>query len=235
LTAEVQSPDDAHPDLAQQALESIRAANAARTAASSDKEAWRTERDRLEALLEVMNNEAQRLGQENAEAEKARLTADTEVKRLDADVSLAHAQHTLADTATLVHARLAQLAATLPPGAVVVPPAPGTDLDEGIHALTMSERAAATLSIEVVPGQIEGHDVAVKLLRVSGAAAWWLAMDERHAGMAAMVNGHLTLTETSDGKAIEAIRRAITITEGRQSGGIVLLPLPETGTAGSHP
>jgi hypothetical protein len=231
--AETQSVEAPRPDPAQQALESIRAANVARTAAASEADAWRNERERIEALIEANATEAQRLHQELDEVEKDRQIAAAQTARLGSDVSLQHARKILDTAANEVHQRLVMLAATLPPGAVVVPAGTGDDLDEAVHALAQSERSAATLSIEVVPGRIDGQEMVVKLLRASGAAAWWLAMDGRQAGVATVSDGHLVLTRVSDDIDADAIRRAITITEGRQAGGIMLLPLPRPPGSGS--
>jgi hypothetical protein len=233
VSAEAQPVEAPRPDPAQAALESIRAANVARSAAAGEADAWRNERERIEALIEANATDAQRLRQELGEVEKERQDAAAESARLGSDVSLKHARQVLDDTAAEVHRRLVALAASLPPGAVVVPAATGDDLDESVHALSQSERSAATLSIEVVPGRIDGHDLVVKLLRASGAAAWWLAMDGRQAGVAMVVDGHLVLTPVADELDADAIRRAITITEGRQAGAVIVLPLPRAPGSGS--
>jgi len=231
--AEAQSADAPRSDPAQTALESIRAANVARSAAATEAEAWRNERERLEALIEANATEAQRLRQELEEVEKEGKVAATETARLGSDVSLQHARKILDTAGNEVRQRLAALAAVLPPGAVVVPAGTGDDLDEAVHALAQSERSAATLSIEVVPGRLDGQEMVVKLLRVSGAAAWWLAMDGRRAGVATVSTGHLILTPVAEGADADAIRRAITITEGRQAGAIMVLPLPHVPGGGS--
>lgn len=231
--AETQSVDVPRPDPAQAALESIRAANVARTATATEAEAWRNEGERIEALIEANATEAQRLRQELDEVEKDRQAAAAETARLGSDVSLQHARKILDQAAAEVHQRLVTLAAALPPGAVVVPTGTADDLDEAVHALAQSERSAATLSIEVVPGRLDGKDMVVKLLRASGAAAWWQAMDGRQAGVATVSDGHLVLTPVADDIDADAIRRAITITEGRQAGAILILPLPHAPGSGS--
>jgi len=231
--AEAQPVDAPRSDPAQTALESIRAANVARTATASEAEAWRNERERIAALIEANATEAQRLRQDLDEVEKERQAATAETARLGADVSLQRARKILDQAATEVHQRLVTLAAAHPPGAVVVPAGTAEDLDEAVHALAQSERSAATLSIEVVPGRIGGQEMVVKLLRASGAAAWWLAMDGRQAGVATMADGHLVLTPVTDDIDADAIRRAITITEGRQAGAVMVLPLPHAPGSGS--
>ncbi len=119
------------------------------------------------------------------------------------------------------------LARELPPGAVSEPRAGGEGgFDEAMRALEASERALETVAVEIVPGRLGERTLAVKALRVGGAAAWWLAMDGAEAGTLRRQDGEVVLTPSADPDTRDAIARAIAIVEQRHPAAIELLPLP---------
>lgn len=215
-------------------LEEIRAANTARAAAEGERAAWNAERERLEAIRSGVVAEAQRLAAEAEAAEKKAAALEADLRRLGSGSDLETVRALLTDLARDIRVRLAELARDLPPGAVAVP-SEGGDFDAAARALDATERAASSVAVEVVTGRLAGTEIAVRLLRISGAAAWWAALDGgrgdgqgARAGTASMVNGVLTLEPVADPAPI---LRAIAQAEGRAPPSIALLPAPSSLSA----
>lgn len=217
-------------------LEEIRAANTARAAAEGERAAWNAERERLEAIRSGVVAEAQRLATEAEAAEQKAVALEADLRRLGSGSDLEAVRALLTDLARDVRVRLTELAHTLPPGAVAVPSA-GGDFDAAARALDATERAASSVAVEVVTGKLAGTEVAVRLLRISGAAAWWAALDGgrghgdgpgARAGTAVMVDGVLILEPVTDPAPIV---RAIAQAEGRAPPSIALLPAPSSLSA----
>jgi hypothetical protein len=208
-------------------LEDLRAANAARAALASESAAWRSERERLQAVIDAVANDGERLDREVKEAERqlAELTAQLKQQGPGAE-DIEPIRVALADAAEKIRLHLAALARSLPPGAVSVPAATVGDgaFDDAVRALEISERAATTVAIEIVPGTLAGKPAAVKALRVAGAACWWVAMDGQSAGTLAMKDGAAVLTPVADEAVRESILRAVAIVEGRRPAELLLLP-----------
>ena len=213
-------------------LEEIRAANTARSAAEGERAAWNAERERLEAIRSGVVAEAQRLTAEADAAEKKAAALEADLRRIGSGSDLDAVRALLADLARDVRARLAGLAHDLPPGAVAVPP-DGGDFDAAVRALDATERAASSVTVEVVGGRLGSAEVAVRLLRVSGAAAWWASLEggpQARAGTAAMFGGALTLEPVDDPRPI---MRAIAQAEGRATPSLSLLPVTPSLSAAS--
>lgn len=211
-------------------LEEIRAANAARAAAEGERAAWSAERERLEAIRAGVVAEAQRLAAEADAAEKKAATLEADLRRIGSGSDLDAVRALLTDLARDVRVRLAALALDLPPGAVTVPPE-GADFDAAVRALDATERAASSVAVEVVSGHLGSTEIAVRLLRISGAAAWWASLEggpQARAGTAAMVGGKLTLEPVDDPRPV---LRAIAQAEGRATPSLSLLPAPPSLTA----
>ena len=68
----------------------------------------------------------------------------------------------------------------------------------------------------------------MKLLRVAGAVAWWVALDGSAAGNARMIDGKLQLEIAADERTRLDITLALAQAEGRAQPTIVLLPAPST-------
>jgi hypothetical protein len=206
-------------DPAAEALAELRAANQARGDLARENAAWTAERQRLEALIAATEAEAKRCSEAAAAAEALAAAARERVAGLGRDSDPAALQARLDAAAGELAIRLRALARQVVPGVL---PQTGLDGFEGVvRSLDVAERAAATVTVEVVTGTRDGHAEAVKLLRVSGAGAWWLALDGTSAGTAAMVDGSLMLTSVA---SAEAIRAAFLQAEGRQAPGVVVLP-----------
>jgi len=217
---------DTAPSIPQAHLAEITAANQARAALTQEVAAWQAESERLRGLIAAVTQEHERL---TAEADRftatnqelrARLATAGEAADLDT------VRGELDAAATAIREHLSALAARSLPGAVIVPASGGDrPFDEAMRALDATERAAASVAVEVVTGRRDGAEVAVRLLRLAGAAAWWVALDDGSAGTARMTTNGLQLDVITDPAAQAAIRRAVHIADGRQAAETVLLPL----------
>jgi hypothetical protein len=208
-------------------IEDLRAANSARAALASEASEWSTERERLAAVHEAVVADIERLEREAAAAEKQRDVAETELTSLGTGADdLEPIRAVLAQNAAFVREQLTDLAQQLPPGAVAVPAAIGeASFDDAIRALDATERASSTVTIEVVPGELSGQKVAVKMLRVAGACAWWVGLDGADAGTVSIRDGKVALNSAEDAATRESIMLAIAIAEGRHASELMVLPL----------
>ena len=211
-------------DSATAALEQIRTANQVRREIAREAAAWTQERQRLEALIAATKADTARSERDALAAENARDAARQRVAALAGSSDLEALRARLAQAGVRWNAVLAQLAATLPPG--VVPQARAEDdaFDAGVKALDAAERAAGGVAVEVVTGTRDGQPAAVKMLRIAGAAAWWVALDGSAAGTVTVKNGALELQVVPGESERLAIAAALAQAEGRSGPTVVLLP-----------
>lgn len=214
-------------DPAAQSLEHLRAANQARSQLAREEAAWTAERDRLRAVIRATRDENQRHERQAAAAEQTRDAARARRQAVEAAGDLAALRRRLADGAAQLDAGLRALAPTLPPGVISAAAVSGGDaFDAAVRALEAAERAAGTVGIEVVVGERGGRREAVRLLRVGGAAAWWVAVDAASpaAGWARWDAHGLTLIDAA-GEDAAAIQAACAQVDGRMAPGVPVLPL----------
>lgn len=205
--------------------EDLRAANDARSRRGAEVQAWREESERLAAVSDALQAELARAQTELAAVEGLRDGLRGEHQRLGAG-DVAAAQVVLVEAAVTTRTRLQTLAAGLPPGTIAVP---GDDsLEAVLKALETSLKMAGTVEVEVAAGHLPGDPperrTAIRVLR-AGPLAWWLALDGRTGGTAQVVATTLELTPV-DGAAVERIRRAVAMAEGRVAPEPVALPRP---------
>jgi hypothetical protein len=205
--------------------EDLRAANEARSRRGAEVQAWREESERLAAVSDGLQAELVRAQAEFTAAEGLRDGLRDEHQRLGAG-EVAAAQVVLREAAVATRIRLQALAGSLPPGVIAVPGDDG--LETVLKALESSFKMAGTVAVEVAAGQLVGDPperrTAIRVLR-AGPLAWWLALDGRSGGTAQMVANTLELTPVA-GAAVESIRRAVAMAEGRVAPEPVALPLP---------
>jgi len=214
-------------DPAESVLEQLRAANVARAALTAEQAAWDAERERILAVKSANDADIDSLTKEGSEVEAEHQQAAKQVASFEKadDLVPVHAQ--LDAIATTIVERLKAYAQTALPGAVTLPEHPGSlTFDEAVRCLDASERAATSASIDIISGQLGGVATAVKVLRVSGAVAWWVALDEHTAGTLTMADGTPQLQEVADQGQRRSIIRAIAILEGRRPAQFEVLPLP---------
>ncbi len=209
-------------DPASAALEHLRAANVARGELARERAAWTAESQRLEALIAATIAETSRLTGEAVAAEGVRDAARARLAALGAEGDLDALRARLGEAGVAMAARLRALAATLPPGIVSL--GDDQDFDAVVRALEGAERAAGTVTVEVVSGFRDGHTEAVKLLRAAGAAVWWVSLDGQAAGTARVAAGVLMLATIDDEAERVAISAALAQAEGRIQPALVLLP-----------
>ncbi len=206
-------------DPATAVLDELQAANRARADLAREEAAWTAERQRLAALIAATAADTARQEREASSAEARRDAARAAIATLGSADDLEALRTRLAEAGASAAGRLRALAATVPPGVIAL--SDDTGFDAVVRVLEGAERAAATVTVEVVTGTRDGRPEAVKLLRVAGAAAWWVSLDGRAAGTAVMRDGTLALTVAP--KA-DAIRQALAQAEGRGQPSIVVLP-----------
>jgi hypothetical protein len=206
-------------------VEELRAANQARAALAGEAETWKQEHERLLAYIAGVDAERERTARDADEAERAAKAAAEELRSIGAGSDLDALRAQLEAGAAAAKAGLDRLAARLPPGTVPVV-ASGEDAFDGVvRAVDAAERTATTIAVDVVPGTLAGTVVAVKLLRVAGACAWWVSLDGAQAGVATVADGALVLVPAADEPQREAITRALAIVEGRLPPMLTMLPL----------
>lgn len=222
-------------ETANSALELLRAANVARAELAREESVWRGERQRLQAAIAATRAEQARLAHDTAEIQSQTEHTRAKLDALNAASELDALHLRLSEASAQLNTALTALARTVPPGTVGIPAANLTGeaaFDAVIRALDASERAASAVAVEVVSGtrdgRSDGHSEAVKLLRVAGAVAWWVALDGSAAGNARMIDGKLQLEIAADERTRLDITLALAQAEGRAQPKIVLLPAPST-------
>lgn len=204
-------------------LEALRSANQARSELARESAAWATERQRLQALIAATNAETVRLERAATLSETARDSAQARLAALGSASVLEAVRAELAGAGSRAKQALEALAARLPPG--VMPRwADDESFEAAVRVLEAAEQAAGRIAIEVVTGELGTQRLAVKVLRVAGAAAWWMTLDGSQAGIVTITDGAVILTLVDEsGRA--AISAALGQIEGRQTPSVVLLPV----------
>lgn len=209
----------------QATLEHLRAANAARQADAAAQADWQADRVRLKALVDGAKAEATRLEAAASSAETAEKAAQGKLTASGVEGDLDRLRQRLADAGAALNAQLDRLRERFPPGTISGSVNETTEsFDAAVARIDAAERAASEVSVEVVTGKQDDTAQAVKLLRVSGAAAWWEALDGVAAGSARMESGTLRLSAVAEPGQRDAIHHAIAIVEGRSGPAVVLLP-----------
>ena len=219
------------PSIPDQVMAELRAANAARAELLREEQDWALEKARLELLRTTVHDEAERLGNEaeGARIEAAQLRAKAGILRA-AQQKLELAEAMIDALAERLEQALDVLAGKSLPG--LVPPDtaagitdPGKRLAAGVQRLHMAEQQARKTGIELVTGNLGGRQLTVKLLRIGGTAAWWIALDGSQAGTASVRDGKLVLSTAQTPRDLEAIRKAFAVAEGRRAPDWALLPM----------
>ncbi len=217
--------------IAEQVMAELRTAGAARVQLLKEKQQWAIDREKLELLKSTVLGEAKR---HRSVAAKARQTEAELRERLEQHKA---GQQRLKSVEGVVDAlcerlekALAGLANRSLPG--LVPPdraaritEPGRRLAVGVDRLHAVRRQTKRAAVEVVSGSVEGRTLAVKLLRVGGVAAWWLSLDGKQAGTAAVRDGQVLLSAAAEPRDVQAILKAFAIAEGRGTPDWALLPV----------
>lgn len=220
----------------EQVMAELRAANAARSRLLREEQAWALDKQKLELLRATVRAEALRLSAaaEQARSQRAELRKQTAQARAD-EQRLERIEAMIDTLCERLEKALAALGGRCLPG--LVPPdtaAAITDPAERLAAAARrvdeARRRAQKAGVEIVVAELDGRQVTVKLLRAGGAAAWWAALDGQRAGIAAVVDGKLTLLPAKTPGDADAVRKAFAIAEGRAAPHWVLLPIREMPT-----
>ena len=228
--------EPAADDVPGQVLTELRHANAARAQHLAEQQDWAMEAQRLQLLLATVNDEASRLTAEADDALKEQAALRKHVAGLrDRQERLEQIEAIVDTLCEQLERALDDLAARSLPG--LVPPdqaaqitEPGKRLAAAAARLETTERRAAKAAVEIVQGSLGGKIITIKLLRLGGVAAWWIALDGRQTGSATMVGRTLTLRLAAAPQDAEEIRKALAIVEGRAAANWTLLPMADTSS-----
>ena len=224
------------PSVPEQVTAELRAAHEARTQLTKEREEWAFEKQRLQLLASVVRSEAERF---QALAEKARREA-TDLRTRTEDLTAAkrrleHVEAMIDSLAERLEKAMEALAAKSLPG--LVPPDTAAAITEPAKRLAADarrlddlRRRTARADIELIVGTLSGRTVTVRLLRAGAVAAWWMTLDGKQTGAAAVESGKVILSpsKTPDEKA--AIRKAFAIADGHAAPDWVLLPVHQSRT-----
>jgi hypothetical protein len=212
--------------VAESALATLQAANNARSEKTRVEAEWQQEKQRLLAIIATTQAEQQRVQQALHEAGQQQQKLQTELAALGDSAAAQAETRGLQQLAQRIKTILAEGALLFPPGSVAVMAEQTTPTFEAsLRALEASERAAETQSIDIITGERAGRIEAVKMLRVSGAAAWWVSLNGHDAGIVRMQNGIAQLIDVREENERAAIQSAILQAEGRKAPALVVLPL----------
>lgn len=216
-------------DVITASLEQIRVTNQARADLAREEGAWTNEHQRLKAVLAATQAENGRLEREAVATEARRDMARSQLAALGNVSDLDALRTRLAEAGMQLGESLTRIAATLPPG--VIPAISATADERGyesvVRALESAERAACTVTVDVVTGERDGKPEAVKALRVAGAIAWWVALDGSAAGTLHCQDGRVKLSTVSDVLARNTIITALAQIDGHGQPGVLLLPVEQ--------
>jgi len=219
------------PSASEQVAAELRAANAARTRLLKEQQAWRLEKEKLRLLESAVRGEAERFETIAAKARQAEAELRKQAARRRAGRERLQLVEAMVDAlCERLEKALGKLASGSLPG--LVPPDraagitdPAQRLAAGAQRIDDAERRAKSASVEIVQGTLAGRSTTVKLLRAGGVAGWWITLDARRAGTAAVTDGKLKLLPAAGAGDVEAIKKAFAIVEGRGTPDWVLLPL----------
>ena len=223
-------PDRVQADLA--------AAHEARRQLAREEQDWAAEKARLELLLSAVRYRAEQLTSDAAKADADRADLQEKVDTFTARTDrLARVDAMLDALSERLEKAIDARADEALPG--VVPPdtasgvtEPARRFDAAVARLEETEHRLASATVEIVTGRLAGREATVKLLRVGGAAAWWVTLDGDQAGTARLQDGRLLLDPAASPEDAEAVARAVAVAEGRAAPDWVLLPAGQLQAGG---
>jgi hypothetical protein len=221
--------------IADRILATLRAASESRSKNAQEAHTWKEERQRLNVLHQTVT---QRIVQQEARAKKMR----AEVVKLDKQnqalepqrANITRLEILASNQARLIAEKLHALSLTLPPG--VVPEArpqqsdPLDQLQAAMNRLEATENNLSNVAVELSTGILATKSIAVEVLRVGGAAAWWRSLDGKQAGQAEIKNGQVLLSLATSRSDRKAILMACDIAKGRAAPSIIALPFRPKGS-----
>ncbi len=220
------------PAVAEQVMAELRAAGAARAQLLKERQQWAVEKEKLELLKSTVLREAERHKAAAAAARQAEAKLRKRLaKRKGGRQRLESVEAAVDMLCERLEKALADLARRSLPG--LVPPdraagitEPGRRLAAGVERLEEARRRTKRAGVEVVGGSLGGRRMAVRLLRVGGVAAWWMSLDGKQAGTAAVRDGRVILSAVTEPRDVQAVRKAFAVAEGRETPDWALLPVP---------
>ena len=220
------------PAVAEQVMAELRAAGAARAQLLKERQQWAVEKEKLELLKSTVLREAERHKAAAAAARQAEAKLRKRLaKRKGGRQRLESVEAAVDMLCERLEKALADLARRSLPG--LVPPdraagitEPGRRLAAGVERLEAARRRTKRAGVEVVGGSLGGRRMAVRLLRVGGVAAWWMSLDGKQAGTAAVRDGRVILSAVTEPRDVQAVRKAFAVAEGRETPDWALLPVP---------
>jgi len=223
--------DSPSPDVAEQVMAELRAAGAARAELLAEEQQWRLQKEQLQVLGDSVKRAAEGLRAKADDLEEETSALQQKVRELEAvRDELKQVEAVLDTLASRLEEALLELSRQALPG--LVPPwraealtGPGERLAAAVARLDQAEQQTRKAGVELVTGWLAGEPRTVKLLRVGGVAAWWMALDRGQAGNAVMQEGRLVLRAATTAEDAEAIAKAFSVVEGRAPPDWLMLPL----------
>ena len=216
--------------IADKILTALQAANAVRGENARETQRWKEERQRLQVLEATLR---QRIEQQQLQQKKLKAEIETlreQNKEIEPQRILISKLKKLATSnADKINDALDQKAKVLAPGVIQKrddeEQEPLNQLQGALNRIEASENNMKNVAVELATGVFQGKPLAVELLRLGGALAWWRSFDGMRAGHAMVEGGILKLSATNDSSERRAINQACNIAKGRAAPELVLLPV----------
>ena len=226
--------------VADKILTALQAANAVRGENAREAQRWKEERQRLQVLEATLRQriEQQKLQQKKLKAEIANLREQN--KELEPQRLLISQLKKLATTkANLIHEVLEQKSKNHAPGVIQKKTDKEREalnqIQSALNRLEATENNMKNVTVELATGVFQGKPLAVELLRLGGALAWWRSFDGKKAGHATVQNGVLKLIPSDVAADRRAINLACNIAKGRAAPELVLLPIRSQSRTNQSP
>ena len=212
-------------------LEQLRAANLARQTLAKEKDAWASEQQRLQLLIEEARRQIsnQKVFIENNNAAIERI--HKKLSNLENQtVRSAEINEVLIELAVRIKNALVERAGRLPSGSIE-----RVQGDTHAEASMQFLRSAASLKQALAnakswrsslsSGTLNGKRIAYDQISMGHVAAWWVSRDQSKAGIIERRAGENVLHQIEDARIVEAIKSAVAIVHGDRSPQAVVLPI----------
>ena len=221
---------NAEQPLPQKVISELEAADSSRARLVEEEQEWRSEKQRLELLLQSVRRETERLTSAANDADKRAEKLREQIAEVEDEHSRARAvEDMVVSVSQDLEDALQDLSSQSPPGLVPDasedrPAEASARLSAAARRLDRAEQRLSDTSMELVTGDLDGKSMTVKLLRAGGVGAWWVSLDGTQAGTAVAGQDGLILQPAGSDDEVAAISHAVAIAEGRAAPEWVLLP-----------
>lgn len=225
LLAQLPVPPDTP---SQRVVAALTEADEARQTEAAEAADWKRDQAKLELLIatnhQLIDAEQRRLAELESQLSQA------QGRLPEAPQAVLQAVATLAGAcAERINDQLDRLARFNPPGVIDARKKDArseeAELDHALHRLERAERAAASVEVRIITGELRGKPRSVEMVRVGGVAGWWRSLDGSEAGEIEVKEGKLILHLSPDPDLSEQIAIGLSIAKGKRASELVYLPL----------